>query len=68
LTFEFVGFDPEKGQQLFDITKDQPQRAFISVKTNLLDNWGDYTLKVKVSTYFERNSYINLVHKLMLLL
>jgi len=75
LTFQFDGFEPEEGQELFTITKvqerlatPQEQRASIRVKSKLLDKWGDYTLKVKVSTYFEINSDINLVHKLIFLL
>jgi hypothetical protein len=56
LTFEFVDFEPAEGKDLFAITKVDIQKASITVKSNLLDKWGNYTLTVKVSTYFKRNS------------
>jgi len=56
LTFDFVGYDPEEGKELFAINKVDTKRASVSVKSNLLDKWGEYTLKVKVSTYFKTNS------------
>ena len=56
MAFEFDGFNPEEGQDLFAITKVDTQRAFITVKRDLLDKWGNYTLTVRVSTNFVRNS------------
>jgi hypothetical protein len=56
LIFEFAGSDPEEGEKLFAIKKVDTQRASVFVKSNLLDKWGEYTLKVKVSTYFNTNS------------
>ena len=55
LTFEIVGFKPEEGEELFSLTKVDTQRASINVTSDLLDKWGNYTLTVKVSTYFKRN-------------
>jgi len=49
LTFEFVDHDPEEGEELFAINKVDTQRASVSVKGNLTNKWGEYTLKVKAS-------------------
>lgn len=49
LTFEFVGYDPKEGEELFAISKVDTQRASVFVKSNLVDKWGEYTLKVKAS-------------------
>jgi hypothetical protein len=56
LTFEIVGYDPEEGKNLFAINKVDVRMASILLKNNLLNKWGEYTLKVKVSSYFETNS------------
>jgi hypothetical protein len=47
----FDGYDPEEGENLFIINKADTTRATVAVNSNLTNKWGDYILKVKVSTY-----------------
>jgi len=54
LTFEFVGYDPEEGEELFAIKMEDTKKASVSVKGNLTNKCGEYTLKVKVSTYLKK--------------
>ena len=51
LTFDIVGFNPPKGQDLFAITKASKVTASITLKGDLTNEWGDYKLKVMVSSY-----------------
>jgi hypothetical protein len=55
LTFTFVDYDPKKGENFFAINRLDDLRASIVVKKDLLDEWGDYVLTVKVSNDFKKN-------------
>jgi hypothetical protein len=54
LDFTFVDPTPAEVRELFDIIKVDAQRASITVKKDLLDTWGEYTLTVMVSADLKR--------------